>query len=210
FLRVRRLTYGRWAAGSTAPAHRLRRTISALRAEAKPTQPRYGAIINAAGRSTRALAAVYAPIAGSSSPRSRSAAAGRRAPKNSGVHAAFSASCTSQSPSARFRCGDAGRCATRHADIAISAYSAVHTIGKTAPGGVKPGFSSRRYQRMVWGRPRVSALPINAVTSTAVDTPASAFAAPIPLDSCAVIRPSSRLELALAQRHSGQAAYRRA
>src|SRR5690606_10334175 len=92
----------------------LRRTISVLRAPAKDVQPREGAMVAAAGPSTRAAVAVYPAVAASWAARSASASFVLRAPKNSGVQAAFASIWTPHSASARVRAGLDGARHTRH------------------------------------------------------------------------------------------------
>ena len=67
-------------------------------------------------------------------------------PKNNFDHFALAANCEIQSRNAALRWREGAALQMRHPDHAIMAYSVVHTAGKTASGGVKPGLSKSRYQ----------------------------------------------------------------
>src|SRR5688500_5998914 len=98
---------------------------------------------------------------------------GLRRPKNSGLHAALSASCSPHRPRASLRLGVGAAFHVRHADTVITAYRLVHTTGNTTLGGVNSGLSRVRYQ------PRtddcVAALP--AIADAAVIVPSTPNAA---------------------------------
>ena len=86
---------------------------------AKLTQARYGASNHAAGRLTVRKAIKVAMMAHQSRMISTQATPSQCSPKNSGVYAAFSASCTRKIPSARRCAAQPPRCQTSHAATAI-------------------------------------------------------------------------------------------
>jgi hypothetical protein len=95
-------------------------------------------------------------------------APGRRAPKKTGVHAAFSPSCSHQSARAGRRLGSVDL-STRRAEYAICAYSTVQTGPKARDGGVQLGL--RRLGYHVATERRVAAAPPTAASATAVAYP---------------------------------------
>src|SRR3954468_3422475 len=112
----------------------------------------------------RPLSAAVAATAGNNAPITTAAAPVRRAPKKTGVHAAFRPICSHQSESARCFLGSDER-SMRVAEYAICAYRSVHTGPNALEGGVQRGLRSVGDHSAP--APAVAAPPPAAATTTA-------------------------------------------
>lgn len=162
--------------------HPFNRHSVKLSTAAKLTHAKYGTSNHPAPRLTRKNTTIVAAIAAQSSSITTSASPILCIPKNTGLHAAFSASCTTNNPSASRCRASPPRFHTNHAATAIAAYSTVHTGPNTQPGGFQLGLFRLAYHAPGMKNDPTAAAPKHSASHTT--NPPKRTIAPEPAVMC--------------------------